>query len=83
MPTFSYVPNDGLAQLILDAWANGPFPNPGGPPNLKDGLMEREPSGPRKGLPTARAVALATEEGQYTGALQSAARRCDQRRRAR
>jgi hypothetical protein len=67
MPTFSYVPNDGLAQLILDAWANVPFSNPGGPPNLKDGLMEREPAGPKKGLPTTRAVQLATERVNTLG----------------
>jgi hypothetical protein len=33
VPSFSYAPNDGLAQLIVEAWSN---------PTLKEGLLDRD-----------------------------------------
>jgi hypothetical protein len=48
MPVFSYAPNDGLANLIVNAWTNQSF---------RDALLERESDDK---TPTASAVQLAT-----------------------
>ena len=51
MPVFSYFPNDGLAQLIVDAWTD-----PGQ-------LLDRDPNG----NPTAGAVQEATQKVNSLG----------------
>ncbi len=51
MPVFSYFPNDGLAQMIIDAWAN-----PGN-------LLQRD----AQGNPTAAAVQDATQRVNSQG----------------
>jgi hypothetical protein len=50
MPAFSYGPNDGLAQLIIDAWSNA---------NFRNSLLERDTTNPDK-PPTPAAVQAAT-----------------------
>jgi hypothetical protein len=50
MPVFSYGPNDGLAQLIVDAWSNESF---------RKSLLERDTTNPKK-PPTPAAVQAAT-----------------------
>ena len=52
VPTFSYQ-NDGLANLIVAAWANGPFDFGSGVTgaNLKDALVG--PPGGSRGIPLA------------------------------
>jgi hypothetical protein len=52
LPAFSFEPTDGLAQLIVDAWAN-----PGG-------LLQRNP---RTHLPTPKAVREATARVKRAG----------------
>jgi len=49
VPSFSFSPNDGLAELIIEAWTNDDF---------RKQLLKRDPSDPKK--PTAGAVQLAT-----------------------
>ena len=54
VPTFNFGPNDGLAQLIVEAWTNDA---------LREGLLERD----NRDLPTASAVALATAAVNASG----------------
>jgi hypothetical protein len=55
MPSFTYS-NAGLAELIVTAWANAPWPNPAAP-RFGDALRDRDPV---TNLPTPLAVATAT-----------------------
>ena len=56
VPSFSYPPSDKLAQLIVDAWKNVPFPTPTSP-GLKDLLLDRD----AKGDPTNTALKAARD----------------------
>jgi hypothetical protein len=56
LPAFSYHPNDGLAEMIVEAWANKTF---------RDGLLERDNANPKK--PTDAAVQLATSSVNARG----------------
>lgn len=49
MPVFAYGPNDGLAQIIVDAWSH---------PNFQSLLLDRDKTNPK--IPTAAAVQAAT-----------------------
>jgi hypothetical protein len=49
VPTFSFGPNDGLASLIVDAWANKDF---------RDKLLDRR----APGIPSQAALDLATSQ---------------------
>jgi hypothetical protein len=54
MPVFSYFPNDGLAELIVEAWTKD---------QLKSTLLERD----ERGSPTERAVRTATAKVNEMG----------------
>ena len=56
LPAFSFSPNDGLAEMIVEAWANKTF---------RDGLLQRDPANPKK--PTDAAVQLATSSVNARG----------------
>jgi len=56
LPAFSFAPNDALAELIVEAWANKTF---------RDGLLERDKANPKK--PTDAAVQLATSSVNACG----------------
>jgi hypothetical protein len=56
LPAFSFSPNDGLAEMIVEAWANKTF---------RDGLLQRDSANPKK--PTDAAVQLATSSVNARG----------------
>ena len=69
MPAFSFATDTAtaaaLAQMIVDAWANGPFTGGGvSVPHLGDALLERDANSL---LPTAGAMATATARVQAAG----------------
>lgn len=56
VPAFSYAPNDGLAQLIVEAWSNDTF---------RAGLLKRDSDD----KPSSSAVALATAAINASGSF--------------
>lgn len=62
VPSFSYPATDELAQVVLDAWTDGPFQSGGvNVQHLGKALLDREQSGPNKGQPTQLALDTAKE----------------------
>jgi hypothetical protein len=69
LPAFSFATNTAtaaaLAQMIVDAWANGPFAGGGvAVPNLGDALLQRHP---HTLLPTPLAIQTATARANAAG----------------
>jgi hypothetical protein len=62
MPSVSYPATDALAQVVIDAWENKPFPNPGDE-GLRKQLMDRDP----KGYPSAKALKAAKDRLHAAG----------------
>ena len=62
MPTVSYPATDALAQVVIDAWLNRPFPNPGDE-GLGDQLMDRN----AKGHPSPKALRAAKDRLHAAG----------------